>query len=64
MQNLAFLPNLWQFCIDLAVMGVSFTFVQVAGFSMLFLFYALVFANYLLKRRLRNVFRDSSFAQA
>jgi len=40
LQKLAFLPNVWQFGIDLIIMNVAFSTMQVTGFSLLIVFYA------------------------
>jgi len=39
LQKLSFLPNVWQFSIDLVILGVAFSAMQLTGFSMLVLFY-------------------------
>jgi hypothetical protein len=39
LQNLAFVPNLWQFGIDVVLVGVSYASLQLMGFALLFAFY-------------------------
>ena len=39
LQKLAFLPNVWQFGIDLMILQVAFTAMQISGFSLLIAFY-------------------------
>ena len=39
LQVLAFVPNLWQFLIDLIIINLSFSKMQMVGFALLFLFY-------------------------
>ena len=39
LQPLSFLPNVWQFGIDLLILSVAFTSMQITGFSLLVLFY-------------------------
>merc|ERR1711997_1243933 len=39
LQKLAFLPNVWNFFIDLLVINAAFGVMQVIGFILLFLFY-------------------------
>ena len=39
LQALAFVPNLWQFLIDLLIINLSFSNMQMTGFVLLFLFY-------------------------
>ena len=40
LQKLSFLPNVWQFSIDLLILGVAFSTMQLSGFSLLVAFYA------------------------
>lgn len=39
LQKLAFLPNVWQFCIDITFMHAVFSGLELAGFIALFVFY-------------------------
>ena len=39
LQKLAFLPNVWQFCIDLVFLKATFSGMELAGFISLFVFY-------------------------
>ena len=39
LQPLSFLPNVWQFAIDLFILGVVFSGMQLTGFSLLVTFY-------------------------
>lgn len=55
LQNLAFVPNLWQFMIDLLIMSVVFTQMQYCGFALLFLFYGWrAFAFMMEQRKLKS----------
>ena len=40
LQKLAFLPNVWQFFIDIFIMKAVFTEIEMTGFIALFVFYA------------------------
>lgn len=51
LQNLAFVPNLWQFMIDLSVMGVTYGLWQLVGFGLLFAFYGGSALKFYLKQR-------------
>ena len=39
LQKLAFLPNVWQFCIDITFMHATFSGLELTGFVALFVFY-------------------------
>ncbi len=47
LQVLAFVPNLWQFLIDLIIINLSFSNMQLVGFALLFLFYGAQSLSYL-----------------
>jgi len=54
LQKLSFLPNVWQFLIDLIVMSVAFSVMQLTGFSLLIAFYVLECSWGILADRLRR----------
>ena len=54
MQKLSFLPNVWQFFIDLIVLSVAFSSLQLAGFSLLIGFYTLDASSGVIIEKLRK----------
>jgi hypothetical protein len=42
---------MWQFMIDVTIMGVTFTNMQYVGFTLLFSFYGLLATKYAVKAR-------------
>ena len=40
LQKLSFLPNVWQFSIDMFILSVAFSGMQLSGFGLLVVFYA------------------------
>jgi hypothetical protein len=40
LQKMAFLPNVWQFVLDIVFLNAIFNDIQITGFAMLFTFYA------------------------
>ena len=53
-QKLSFLPNVWQFFIDLIVLSVVFSPMQYAGFGLLMGFYALDVLYSIIKEKLEQ----------
>lgn len=50
LQKLAFVPNVWQFGVDLLILGLAFSAMQYLGFAILFGYYGLEIARYLYAR--------------
>lgn len=50
LQKLAFVPNVWQFSVDLFILGLAFSGLQYLGFAILFSFYSFEIARYLYSR--------------
>ena len=46
MQKLAFVPNVWQFGVDLLILGLAFSGMQYLGFAILFSFYSFEIARF------------------
>ena len=46
LQKLAFLPNVWQFLIDIFIMKATFSGLELSGFVLLFVFYGGYLAHY------------------
>ena len=54
LQKLSFLPNVWQFSIDMIVLSVVFSTMQLTGFGLLVAFYAVEFIYNVVSDRMRN----------
>lgn len=54
LQKLSFLPNVWQFSIDLVILGVVFSTMQLTGFGLLVAFYAVEFIYNVVADRMAN----------
>lgn len=69
LQNLAFVPNLWQFMIDVTLIGVGYGVWQIMGFALLFIFYGGNVLRFYMKQRKLNRARkieannDENFVQ-
>jgi len=60
LQNLAFLPNVWQFSIDVIVLQMAITATQMVGFVLLFLFYGGMLGLFLLEERTQRSEKDDA----
>ena len=54
LQKHSFLPNVWNFAIDLVVLSVAFSTMQLTGFSLLVAFYACEITYQIVEERLRK----------
>ena len=54
LQKLSFLPNVWQFSIDIAVLSVAFSTLQLTGFGLLVAFYVCELVYNVVERRMAN----------
>lgn len=54
LQKLSFLPNVWQFSIDLIILSVAFSTMQLTGFSLLVTFYICDATYSVVERRMAN----------
>lgn len=54
LQNLSFLPNVWQFTIDLLILSVAFSRMQLIGFSLLVAFYLSEATYKVIEKRMAN----------
>ena len=62
LQKLAFLPNVWQFGIDLIILQVAFTAMQISGFSLLIAFYLGKCSWGIIQRRIERNNREQNEA--
>lgn len=54
LQKLSFLPNVWQFGVDLLILSVVFTQMQFVGFALLIAFYVIELTYNLVESRLKK----------
>lgn len=54
LQKLSFLPNVWQFAIDMIILSIAFSTMQLTGFGLLVAFYAVEFIYNIVSERMAN----------
>lgn len=54
LQKLSFLPNVWQFSIDLFILSIAFTAMQLTGFGLLVSFYAVEMTYNVVESKMAN----------
>lgn len=63
LQRLAFLPNVWQFCVDLLIVHKDYSTMQFVGFALLFSFYSLEMGSYFCRSK-RELDKETQFRRA
>jgi hypothetical protein len=64
LQTLNFLPNVWQFCIDITFMKCTFSALELTGFFALFIFYGIYLSVVAASTCLKSKVGDDEFNNA